>query len=41
MLLAVSISFRASLNDDAIVVIYDHNMFIVQATGFEVNISYI
>ena len=27
---------RASLNDDARVVIYDHDMFIVQATGLHV-----
>ncbi len=26
---------RASLTDDARVVIYDHQMFIVQATGFQ------
>jgi hypothetical protein len=30
---------RASLNGDASVVIYDRNMFIVQSTGLEVEIS--
>ena len=32
---------KASLNDDAIVVIYDHHMFIVQATVGSVVLSYV
>jgi hypothetical protein len=31
---------RASLNDDARVIIYDHHMFIVQATGGGIHKSF-
>ena len=32
---------KASINDDARVVIYDHHMFIVQATGVKVTKLYL
>ncbi len=32
---------KASLNDDARVIIYDHHMFIVQATGLVLEKSYL
>ncbi len=32
---------KASLNDDARVIIYDHHMFIVQATGGQSSILYL
>ncbi len=32
---------KASLNDDVIVVIYDHHMFIVQATAGSMALSYV